>query len=135
MRFIFFPSHQFNEQYCSEKKRLMIFVHSAYFIIIKAISIWKKSWILSPHPIHIVITINFLFINNIRGVRKWRTHRIWHKLDYFLTWDSSKSLLSDHNIHKISSVRIEGIYFYHFPLFFSTFTWRKNLAHWKLLAF
>ena len=43
-----------------------------------------------------------------------------------MAWDSSKSLLSDHNIYKISSVGIEGIYFYHFPLFFNTFTWRKN---------
>ena len=29
--------------------------------------------------------------NLIQGVRKWRLHRIWLKLDWFFSWDSSNA--------------------------------------------
>ena len=47
----------------------------------------------------------------IQGVRKWRLHRIWLKLDWFFSWDSSKSLPCDHHIHKIWSITISEDYF------------------------
>ena len=69
----------------------------------------------------------------LQGVRKGRSHRIWLKLDWFLAWDSSKK---PHNNHKISSVNIGARYIsLSFFSIFSTFTWRRNLAHRKLLAF